>query len=276
MNRYALAKLLYEISRKLDFNSNFFILKFSRISKDRRNFLNNLPKSWLPQALSVMSQSKAQLFQDILAAGINNFKKSGYFVEFGATDGVSLSNTYLLETILEWRGILAEPAKNWREQLLLNRKCSITTKCVWRKSNEFLDFTEANEGELSSLTEFTQNDMHAQKRQNKKTYTVKTITLMDLLKSHDAPNSIDYLSIDTEGSEFAILQNFNFNEYRFNLITVEHNYTEQRDNIFDLLIAAGYVRIFEEISYYDDWYIPKSKFLSMKDQTQVFTTTKLN
>ena len=256
MNRYSLAKLLHGITKKLELNSKLFILKLCRINKDKRNFLFNLPDSWLPRALDLISQSNAQLFQDVLAAGVNNFKRNGYFVEFGATDGISLSNTYLLESTLGWKGILAETAKNWREQLLLNRKCSITTKCVWKNSNDFLDFTEASEGKLSSLTEFSQNDTHALKRNDAKTYTVETISLKDLLKSHNAPINIDYLSIDTEGSEFEILQNFVFKEYQFNLITVEHNHTEQRNMIFNLLTAAGYIRILENISYFDVLYIP--------------------
>ena len=77
----------------------------------------------------------------------------------------------------------------------------------------------------------------------------------DFLIKYNAPNVVDYLSIDTEGSEYAILENFNFNKYKFRVITVEHNYTKNRQKIFDLLTNNGYLRKYEELSMFDDWYV---------------------
>ncbi len=76
-----------------------------------------------------------------------------------------------------------------------------------------------------------------------------------MLRSNNAPKIIDYLSIDTEGSEFDILNAFDFGEYSFRVITCEHNYTEKRLLIHDLLKKNGYKRVFEEISLFDDWYV---------------------
>ena len=78
---------------------------------------------------------------------------------------------------------------------------------------------------------------------------------MDLLASHNAPTEIDYLSIDTEGSEFAILEQFDFDRYDIKVITCEHNYTPLRQQIFDLLTAHGYRRKLEEHSKFEDWYV---------------------
>ena len=85
--------------------------------------------------------------------------------------------------------------------------------------------------------------------------SVETISLVDLLKKYNAPKHIDYLSIDTEGSEFDILENFDFNTYSFSVITCEHNYTPMRDKIYDLLTSKGYERKLTEVSRWDDWYI---------------------
>jgi hypothetical protein len=85
-------------------------------------------------------------------------------------------------------------------------------------------------------------------------YEVETITLGDLLETHAAPRIIDYLSIDTEGSEFEILSNFDFEKRLIRCITCEHNFTANRDKIFKLLSSKGYKRKFVEFSDCDDWY----------------------
>jgi hypothetical protein len=98
--------------------------------------------------------SNAQLLQDLFVLESCDFKRNGYFVEFGATDGIRHSNTYLLEKVFGWDGILAEPATTWHTQLLLNRSAKIDTRCVWRESDLTLEFSEDSSAELSSLTEY--------------------------------------------------------------------------------------------------------------------------
>ena len=62
--------------------------------------------------------------------------------------------------------------------------------------------------------------------------------LLDLLAAHNCPREIDYLSIDTEGSELPILNAFDFSKYDIKIVTVEHNYCEpDRQQIHDLLFA---------------------------------------
>lgn len=65
--------------------------------------------------------SKFQIQQDIFVLVATNFKKGGFFIEFGATNGIDLSNTYLLEKEYEWKGILGEPAKKWHKDIVKNR-----------------------------------------------------------------------------------------------------------------------------------------------------------
>ncbi len=94
-----------------------------------------------------------------------NFKRDGFFVEFGATNGVDLSNTYLLEKEYEWEGILAEPAKLWQAELMANRKAKIETKCVWKSTGSSLVFNEAKFPELSTIQDFSSSDIHAKARE---------------------------------------------------------------------------------------------------------------
>ena len=76
-----------------------------------------------------------------------------------------------------------------------------------------------------------------------------------MLKEHRAPRAIDYLSIDTEGSEFEILSNFDFQQYEIKIITCEHNFAPDRDRIHSLMRSHGYKRKFVNHSRFDDWYV---------------------
>ena len=79
--------------------------------------------------------------------------------------------------------------------------------------------------------------------------------LEDLLIEHGAPADIDYLSVDTEGSELDILSAFDFDRYKVRIITVEHNYRDDvRASIHQLLTTNGFKREFETFTDYDDWY----------------------
>ncbi len=212
---------------------------------------------FLAHCLERFPQSKAHLLQDLYVTYKLANKKGGFFVEFGATDGIFLSNTYYLEKNLGWQGVLAEPFPKWRDPLRSNRSAKIDYRCVWRESGKKLEFLAANRyPELSSLKSFAANDLHADARLiDAETLIVETISLNDLLLEHAAPGMIDYLSIDTEGSEFDILDSFDFEKFKIRVITVEHNFKpEIRESIRRLLEAQGFVREFEMFSKADDWY----------------------
>lgn len=200
-------------------------------------------------------RSHAQLLQDLFVLFELGDKRGGFYVEFGATDGVSINNTFMLERDFGWKGILAEPGKSWHERLRKNRNSQISTDCVWRQTGEILTFNDAEDGELSGIEEQLALDGHEDKRKNGHRYPVRTISLTDLLNRFDAPRVVDYMSVDTEGSEYEILSAFDFNRYDVRIITVEHNYTPNRAKIHDLLVGFGYQRKFQELSQWDDWYV---------------------
>jgi FkbM family methyltransferase len=208
-----------------------------------------------------LAKTKSQLGQDLFVLDALGLKQQGYFVEFGATNGVDISNTWLLETEFGWQGILAEPSRHWHNNLMQNRTSHITTDCVWSETNLKLMFNQVDSSlasygpELSTIDTFSSCDPHSSRRRNGEKYPVKTISLLDLLKKYQAPQEIDYLSIDTEGSEFAILANFDFDQYTIKIITCEHNYTPMREKIFDLLTSKGYKRKHQDVSQWDDWYV---------------------
>ena len=239
------------------------IIRYSNLENLQKNtsairdleVLQHLKSNNSKELLQYFGKSKSQLRQDLFVLSHLGFKKNGFFVEFGATNGLDLSNSHLLEKEFGWNGILAEPATCWHKELKNNRICNIETDCVWRDSQSVLMFNQVNEAELSTINIFSDDDSHSKARKKGKTYEVQTISLNDLLKKYNAPKMIDYLSIDTEGSEYEILSHFDFSEYSFKVITCEHNYTPMREKLFSLLTQQGYQRVFEEISLWDDWYV---------------------
>jgi hypothetical protein len=108
---------------------------------------------------------------------------------------------------------------------------------------------------MSTINSFSSSDIHANARRNKKLYRVETISLNDLLSQHNAPTTIDYISIDTEGSEYEILSAFDFSKYTVKIFTIEHNFSDNREKVFQLMSKFGYERVQTEISEYDDWYL---------------------
>jgi FkbM family methyltransferase len=151
--------------------------------------------------------------------------------------------------------VLCEPAKEWQDELMKNRSCAIDTRCVYSSTGEKIQFSETAIGELSTISSFRNSDANRTQRKVSTTYEVETVTLSDLLLTHNAPSYIDFLSIDTEGSEYEILKAFDFSKYSFGLICVEHNFTENREKISSLLIENGYSQVYPELSAWDDWYV---------------------
>lgn len=208
----------------------------------------------LLQAIQDADELRSQFGQDAFVLSQLQFKRGGYFVDFGATDGIGASNTYVLEQRYGWFGILAEPARCWHDSLRRNRTANIELSCVSDESGKSIPFYET--GYLSNMRSRISFGSKL-KRLTKpgRFYDVPTISLFDLLTKHRAPKVIDYLSMDTEGSELQILSAFDFSAFQFRVITCEHNYTWNREKIFALLSSHGYVRVCESIREADDWYV---------------------
>ncbi len=234
-------------------------LGYSISSKTKKTLIRGIRKSGQgvtkAQEQKLLRHSKSQLGQDILALSITGFNNPGFFVEFGAADGVALSNSHILEKQFGWSGILCEPSKSWHQALRRNRDCTIDTRCVYSASGQKISFSENYLGELSAITQYAEPNSHGLLKRTTSSYEVDTISLQDLLVSHGAPKYIEFLSIDTEGSEFEILKGFDFQSYRFGAICVEHNFADTREKINGLLLANGYQQVRADLSDFDDWYV---------------------
>lgn len=177
--------------------------------------------------------SYSQFDQDVVVLEI--FGKNNFFVDIGCLDGLDGSNTYLLE-LNGWKGIAADPYPANFE----NRKNTTLEKCVvYSVSNKNVSFAKA--GAVGGIDEHLDKFKYHPHVTTAEREYFNTISLLDLLQKHDAPKYIEYLSIDTEGSEYEILRTFPFDLYSFGFITSEHNSEYlKRKNMYDLLINKGY------------------------------------
>lgn len=212
---------------------------------------------------SYQGPSHSQIGQDTMVMALTGHKRDGYFVEFGVMDGVQFSNSLVLERDLGWQGIVCEPGRVFHAALLKNRACHVDLRAVHEVSGEHLEFKETlTELGLSGLTDFFDaGECHTARRRASAgaTYMVHTVSLNDLLAQHNAPNKIDYISMDTEGSEYAILDSFDFDQHRVAIFSIEHNYLEpRRQQIKDIMRAHGYQHIVPELSRHDDWFMDQA------------------
>jgi len=202
-----------------------------------------------------MSNFKSQIGQDkYISDVIFNNKKNGYFIELGATDGVSLSNTHYFEKELGWNGLCIEPHPKYISDLKKNRSCSISNFPIYSKSGETVEFSIVDCGELSGIK---QHLGHIGASKVDDTIKLTTKTLTEVLDEANAPKYIDYMSLDTEGSELEVLKGLDFNKYTIGYINVEHNYRQPMRNIIGkFLQEKGYV--FSRWNRYDDEYMHRS------------------
>jgi len=201
-------------------------------------------------------KSYSQIGQDLAVLNYYNKKRNGYFVEVGASDGITLSNTYLLEKDFDWKGICVEANPTKFKQLC---RCRPTAVCVenavFSHSGLTVKFNVDYFDLLSGISGYNTKKKRwvTDFKNSRSEISVTTISLTDLLSSANAPSFIEYLSLDTEGSEFDILKTHDFSKYKFGLIDVEHNYIEpRRTNIRNLLTSNGYQYIGG--NYFDDRY----------------------
>jgi FkbM family methyltransferase len=132
-------------------------------------------------------------------------KRNGTFLEMGALDGVLYSNTKFFEDTLGWSGVLIEPIPHNYEACCRQRPRSRVYNCIVSSSLEPMEIYV--NGAVSSVKDFTTQQFYDgwHKRANVETIHAECRRLDDLL--HDAKlKSIDFWSLDVEGSEYEVLK----------------------------------------------------------------------
>lgn len=178
----------------------------------------------------------------------NYFKgvKNGTFLEIGADDGVDKSNTKFFEDHLGWKGICVEPSPKRFKLLSKNRTCICEEVAVAGSVGtvEFLDISGWGKGLSGIIGSYHQDHVERiewevtnPQNRGKEIVSVKAELLNNILEKHQIFD-IDFCSIDTEGSEFEILNAFDFEKFNVRIFLVENNYEES--NVRELLAKNGY------------------------------------
>lgn len=174
-----------------------------------------------------------------------------YYVEIGANDGVSQSNTLTLELFLGWKGILIEPASSTYRLLLGNRsrrrnKLARAACVSFDYSGENVELLYANLMSIVKGIDSDVDDIVKHAKDGEKflppgaaitSELVPALTMNSILQAAKAPQSIGLLSLDVEGAELEVLQGIRFDEYQFHAIVVE---SRSIDRIEAFLAEQGY------------------------------------
>jgi FkbM family methyltransferase len=168
-------------------------------------------------------------------------KKNGYFVDIGAYDGFSISNTKILED-LGWDGVCIEPHPNVYKELIKNRNCECVNCAIWNEDSKIKFLSLSGYTEMLSGIFDSYDSRHYNRIMSElKTYGGQSEIIEIDAKKFDSvvqKTEIDFLSIDTEGSELQILNNIDFDKYQIKVICVENNFHESSFN--DFFLKKGY------------------------------------
>ena len=186
--------------------------------------------------------------------------KNGFYVELGANDGITQSNTLYFEKKRNWNGVLVEPNPYlfhscWLYRNLNNKVfCNACTSFDYQ--NKFVEITYSNlmstaidlESDLVDKTIFLE---HAKDHLDNdfQPYNFGSIAkpLNDILIDSNAPHIIDLLSLDVEGAEIEVLKGINHKQFRFKFICVECRDIAKLETFLNL----NNYKIIEQLSTHD-------------------------
>jgi FkbM family methyltransferase len=165
--------------------------------------------------LKIKSPPLEELIEKQLIWEFFGRKREGFFVEVGANDPHSGSQTWLLEQN-GWCGVLVEPQAALCEKLRLARKNSHVFQVACSAPGKEGEATLHISGGFSTLEKPI--DSHGIPFYG--TESVK-VTTLDKILDEARVDAIDFLSIDVEGHEIEVMRGLDFKKYRPSLILIE-------------------------------------------------------
>lgn len=185
---------------------------------------------------------------------------NGVYVELGALDGLTYSNTYVFNKGLDWKGILIELSPSNFESLKRNRlnEIAIINAAVC-ETNQTVHYVES--GAVGAVWEFTtaqfRNSWWGSEKTIQNAMPIQCLPLRDIFSKIDLFFFADIFSLDVEGAELEVLYSIDFNATAFGVILIESGGINVTKNLAvrDFLSMNGYIFL-----YYlreSDWFINK-------------------
>ncbi len=172
-------------------------------------------------------------------------KQNGIFLDVGASDGITFSNSLFFEK-LGWTGLCVEPREEAFKKLSTVRSCHKENIAISDKPGQY-QFQELS-GWGSGLSGIVNNYdprhvnriIREKKHPNHKgsrLIQVDAVTLQSLLDKYGL-STIDFLSLDVEGGEMAVLNSIDWSKTSISVICIENNYNTK--DIPNFLASKGY------------------------------------
>lgn len=166
--------------------------------------------------------------------------QNGFFIELGAMDGVTYSNTLFFERTLGWTGILIEPQVEMYNVLVKNRpNCYNFNYAISEIDGEVEFIGKHAIGGISNTMPQQQKD--GWNLNEKSTYLVKSKPIRDVIK--EVPiEKVDLFSIDVEGGEYDVLNTFDWNIHvRIILIEMSSYLPEKNEKCREFIKNKNFV-----------------------------------
>ncbi len=219
---------------------------------------------------SMRKDSAAQLNQDLWVINFFNHKTNGYYIDIGANDGITYSNTYILEKYYNWTGLLIEPSIKHLHSLAIHRPISrIIPYCVLNKTAmlPFFEFEykssdnstlhgSAKPDMFNGVYELYQDKEYYGGAQYRKTLedalgidiTINTLPCFHVQETLDKHldvhrTKIDYLSIDAEGAGQVIVEAIDWQKLDISFIHIEAASYDDRVASYNFFTKLGYAHI---------------------------------
>lgn len=205
--------------------------------------LKKIVKKYVPESALVFLNRK---YREVFGGGyfgLNGLDRKlekyisydgGYYVELGANDGFSQSNTYYFELKRGWRGVLVEPSPHnfmiCRRLRGVNNKVHCNACVGFDYKDKFVEIEYANlmsvsndlELDMESKTEHIEaGKKHLGEKESTYKYGSIAKTLNEILVESNAPKKIDLLSLDVEGAELEVLRGVDFDMFTFKFMLIE-------------------------------------------------------
>jgi len=182
-------------------------------------------------------KSYSQGGEDLVLLKLLKFKSSGFFIDVGANHPISLNNTYLFYK-LGWKGLNFEPIPELAEKFKHARPRDIVI------AKAMSNFTgEANFA--AGVKEYQVNSSLLSLDLPKQNLIKVAVDKLENILDEMAVKAIDFISIDTEGTEVDVLEGLNLGKYRPLFILAEYNTASKaNDKLSPYLISKGYQPVY--------------------------------